>query len=229
MAGMSSESSATALGVPDLVDPSKLGSQPQTARGQRTRDSLIAAARTVFERDGYVDSRLVDIVAEAHCSIGSFYTWFDSKDEVFAAVLHEAQSDMLHPGTNRIEATDDPIAIIHASNRAYFEAYRRNARLNQLLQQVAAVDPRFREMRRARSTAFVTRNARAISDLQERGLADRRIDAEMAAMALSGMVSRLAHDVFLIDMEESVDGLVETATRLWTNALGLTTPELRAD
>ena len=221
--------SETASEVPDLVDPARLGSQPQTARGQRTRTALISAARTVFERDGYVDSRLVDIVAEAKCSIGSFYTWFDSKDEVFAAVLSEAQSDMLHPGTGRIAASDDPVAIIHASNLAYFEAYRRNARLNHLLQQVAAIDPRFAEMRRARTTAFVTRNARAIADLQQRGLADRRVDAEMAAGALSGMVSRLAQDVFLTDSAESVDDLVETATRLWTNALGLTVPELRAD
>src|SRR5699024_3211658 len=136
---MSSESETT-VEAPALVDPAKLGTQPQTARGQRTRAALIAAARTVFERDGYVDSRLVDIAAEAKCSIGSFYTWFDSKDEIFAAVLYEAQSEMLHPGTSRIEATDDPVAIIAASNRSYFEAYRRNARLNQLLLQVAAVD-----------------------------------------------------------------------------------------
>lgn len=215
--------------IPDLVHAARLGTQPQTARGQRTRAALITAARTVFERDGYVDSRLVDIAAEAKCSIGSFYTWFDSKDEVFAAVLHEAQSDMLHPGTGRIEATDDPVAIIAASNRAYFEAYRRNARLNLLLQQVAAVDPRFREMRRARSAAFVNRNARAISDLQQRGLADRGVEASMAAKALSGMVARLAHDVFAFEGGDHVDELVETATRLWTNALGLTTPELRVD
>lgn len=222
--------------VPDLVDVSRLGAQPQTARGRRTRDALVAAARTVFERDGYVDSRLVDIVAEARCSVGSFYTWFESKDEVFAAVLHEAQSDMLHPGTGRIEATDDPVAIIAASNRAYFEAYRRNARLNQLLQQVAAVDPRFREMRRARTHAFVTRNARAIADLQERGLADRGVEPVMAAKALSGMVARLAYDVFVIEggladgaQEAPVEQLVETATRLWTNALGLTAPELREE
>lgn len=218
--------------VPDLVDVSRLGAQPQTARGRRTRDALVAAARTVFERDGYVDSRLVDIVAEARCSVGSFYTWFESKDEVFAAVLHEAQSEMLHPGTGRIEATDDPVAIISASNRAYFEAYRRNARLNQLLQQVAAVDPRFRQMRRARTHAFVTRNARAIADLQRRGLADRGVDPEMAAKALSGMVARLAYDIFVIESAddertELVEQLVETATRLWTNALGLTAPELR--
>ena len=222
--------SDTSTEAPDLVDAARMGTQPQTARGRRTREALIAAARTVFERDGYVDSRLIDIAAEAKCSIGSFYTWFDSKDEVFAAVLYQAQSDMLHPGTGRIEASDDPVAIIAASNRAYFEAYRRNARLNMLLQQVAALNPRFRDLRNARSMAFVTRNARAIADLQERGLADRGVDASMAAMALSGMVARLAYEAFTGGaVVESVDDLVETATRLWTNALGLTTPELRED
>lgn len=212
--------------VPDLVDPASLGTLPRTTRGRRTRESLIRAARTVFERDGYVDSRLVDIAREAGCSIGSFYTWFDGKDEVLAAVLHDAQEDMLHPGTGRIDATDDPVAIIAASNRAYVEAYRRNAALMVLLQQVAAVYPRFRELRQARTAAFVTRNARAIADLQERGLADAGVDPTMAAKALSGMVARLAHDVIAYDDEGSDDELVETATRLWTNSLGLTRPDL---
>lgn len=218
-----------AAAAPDLVDPAQLGTQPRTARGRRTRETLIAAARAVFERDGYVDSRLVDIAAEAQCSVGSFYTWFETKDEVFAAVLHEAQSEMLHPGTGRIAATDDPVAIIAASNRSYFEAYRRNARLNQLLLQVAAVDPRFRALRQARADAFVTRNARAIDELQRRGLADRGVDATMASRALSGMVSRLAQDAFTAESDVPVDALVDTATRLWTNALGLTDPDLRPD
>ena len=213
---------------PDLFDPDRVGVRPPTARGQRTRANLIRAARTVFERDGYVDSRLVDIAAEAQCSIGSFYTWFEGKDEIFAAVLLEAQDEMLHPGTGRIASRDDPVAIIEASNQAYFEAYRRNARLNQLLVQVAAVDPRFRELRKARAAAFVDRNTRAIRDLQERGLADRQVDAHVAAMALSGMVSRLASDAYLYDVEHTTPHLVATANRLWTNALGLTTPTLRA-
>ncbi|GAC57038.1 putative TetR family transcriptional regulator [Gordonia hirsuta DSM 44140 = NBRC 16056] len=226
--------------APALFDPDKLGVTPQTERGRRTRAALIAAARRVFERDGFVDSRLVDIVAEANCSIGSFYTWFESKDEIFAAVLQEAQSDMMHPGTGRIAAAADPVEIIAASNRAYFEAYRRNARLNHLLQQVAAVDPRFRALRIARSNAFVERNARAIADLQARGLADRGVEATMAAKALSGMISRLAYDTYVIEIDAAVGApdaeavatttrLVDTATRMWTNALGLTTPDLRAD
>jgi len=214
--------------VAGLGDPGAVGVQPQTARGERTRAALIRAARTVFERDGYLDSRLVDIAAEAKCSIGSFYTWFDGKDEVLAAVLLAAQEDLLDPGTDKIASRDDPVAAIAASNRAYFQAYERNARVIQIWSEVAAVDPRFRAMRQARSEAFLTRNAKAIRDLQERGLADRGVDADAAALALSGMVSRLAQDAFTGERRAPLEVLIETATRLWTNALGLTSPDLGA-
>lgn len=216
---MSAEASEAGAGT------GPVGVQPTTERGRRTRAALVTAARTVFERDGYADSRLVDIAAEAGCSVGTFYTWFDGKDEVFAAVLQQAQADMLNPGTGRIAADDDPVAIIAASNRAYFEAYQRNARLNQLLSQVATLDERFRTLRRERTEAFVSRNTRAIVDLQERGLADPELDPRTTAMALSGMVSRLAGDAFLFGLSD-VDSLITTATRLWTNALGLTRPDL---
>lgn len=216
---MSAEASEAGAGT------GPVGVQPTTERGRRTRAALVAAARTVFERDGYADSRLVDIAAEAGCSVGTFYTWFDGKDEVFAAVLQQAQADMLNPGTGRIAADDDPVAIIAASNRAYFEAYQRNARLNQLLSQVATLDERFRTLRQERTEAFVSRNTRAIVDLQERGLADPELDPRTTAMALSGMVSRLAGDAFLFGLSD-VDSLITTATRLWTNALGLTRPDL---
>ena len=59
--------------------------------------------------------------------------------------------------------------------------------------------------------------------------ADRGVDATMAAMALSGMVSRLAQDASNLSHDVPLDDLVDTATRMWTNALGLTTPELRND
>src|SRR6516162_5242166 len=36
-----------------------------TPRGDRTREELVEAARRVFERDGFVNVRVADIVAEA--------------------------------------------------------------------------------------------------------------------------------------------------------------------
>lgn len=195
---------------------------PTTARGVRTRAALVAAARTVFERDGFLGSRLTDITAEASCSTGSFYTYFVSKEEIFLAVMEAAQDDMLHPGMPHVAEADDPVAVIRASNRAYFEAYQRNAKLMMLQEQVATIDADFRQQRLERGEAFARRNAKGVERLQGAGLVDEQLDPLMTARALSGMVGRLAYSSFALGMEWSVDDLVETSTRLWANALGLT-------
>ncbi|MEU4317616.1 TetR/AcrR family transcriptional regulator [Nocardia fluminea] len=208
---------------PSMARPSLLRELPVTQRGLRTRASLIAAARKVFERLGYLDTRLVDITKAAKCSAGTFYTYFASKEEVFAAVLEVAQEDMMHPGTPRVADDGDPAQIIEASNRAYFQAYERNAELMGLLEQVASIDPEFGKLRRDRGEAFIARNARSIEDLQERGLADVELDPILASRALSGMVSRIAYNHFVVGYREgesaSLDEVIYTATRLWVNAL----------
>lgn len=208
--------------VPPLADTSAFRAPPVTARGARTRAALVAAARVVFERDGFLEARLTDITAEANCSTGSFYTYFSSKDEIFQAVIEAAQDDMLHPGFPHLEEEEaSPEAVIRASNQAYLEAYKRNAKLMLILEQVAAVDPKFRAVRRARSRAFSERNARGLQRLQAQGLIDPELDARMAALALSGMVSRMAFNTFCLGDKASMKQLVDTCTRLWINGLKL--------
>lgn len=198
---------------------------PTTARGLRTRAALVTAARIVFERDGFLGSRLTDITSEARCSTGTFYTYFTSKDDIFAAVLIAAQDDMLHPGSAHV-AGEDPAAVIEASNRAYLVAYVRNAKLMALMRQVATIDARFEELRRKRSAMFAHRNARRIAELQAQGLADPALDPLLTSYALSGMVSRMAMDV-LVTGERELDEVVEVATRLWINALKLSATPAR--
>ncbi|MDQ2628748.1 MAG: TetR/AcrR family transcriptional regulator [Actinomycetota bacterium] len=194
---------------------------PATVRGARTRAALVAAARKVFERDGYLDAKLTGITKAAGCATGSFYTYFANKEEIFAAVLEQAQRDMMHPGMGRVGGADDPYAVLEASNRAYLEAYRRNAKLMGLLEQVAQIDPTFRAFRSQRADAFVQRNAAGIADLQARGIAGADVDPLLASLALSGMVSRLAYGAFVLDEAADIDfeALVDTVTRLWANAL----------
>lgn len=206
------------LASPDTAVPKE---PPVTARGVRTRAALVAAARTVFERDGFLASRLTDITAEANCSTGTFYTYFVSKEEIFLAVMEAAQDDMLHPGMPHVTGSDDPVDVIEASNRAYFEAYQRNAKLMMLQEQVATIDAGFRQQRLERGEAFARRNAKGIKRLQDAGLVDVDLDPVMTARALSGMVGRLAYSSFALGMGWSVDDLVETSTQLWANALGL--------
>jgi AcrR family transcriptional regulator len=66
-----------------------------TARGRRTRSLLLAAARQVFERDGYLNARVADIVTLAGVSHGTFYTYFDSRTEVIRAIMTEVNKEMI--------------------------------------------------------------------------------------------------------------------------------------
>jgi AcrR family transcriptional regulator len=198
--------------------PSETSAPRRTPRGIRTRDALVAAARRIFERDGYLDARIVDIAAEAGVATGSFYTHFASKDDVFAAVLAELQDEMLHAGVSDGSRRELRRGVEEA-NRAYLESYRRNAALMAAMEQAAAVDPRFLQLRLQRSQAFIDRSAAAITRLQEAGLADPALDPAVTARALSAMVSRMAYVTFAADQPVPFETLVETLTRLWTNAL----------
>ncbi|WP_197351521.1 TetR/AcrR family transcriptional regulator [Streptomyces bathyalis] len=198
--------------------PSDTSAPRRTPRGTRTRDALVAGARRIFERDGYLDSRIVDIAAEAGVATGSFYTHFASKDDVFAAVLADLQDEMLHAGVSDSSRTELRLGVEEA-NRAYLESYRRNAALMAAMEQAAAVDRRFLQLRLQRSQAFIDRSAAAITRLQEAGLADPELDPAVTARALSAMVSRLAYVTFAADQPLPFETLVETLTRLWMNAL----------
>jgi AcrR family transcriptional regulator len=169
-----------------------------------------------------VDARITDIAEAARVAHGSFYSHFESKEDALAAVLEEVEEEMLHPRSPHPSSEEDPVAAIEAANRAYLEAYRRNARLMAVLEQVATIDERFRKLRQRRTVAFVRRNAEGIRRLQERGLADPALDPKLAALAISAMVSRTAYANFVHNPKPlSVGALTETLTRLWANALRL--------
>ena len=194
---------------------------PRSKRGERTRATLVAAARTVFERDGFLDARITDITKEAGVASGTFYTYFESKEEAFKAVVEEVSEDMLHPRLRERLGDEDPLALIDAANREYLLAYKRNARLMALFEQVAQIDDEFRELRRRRGAAFVRRNAKMIRRLQESGRADPDLDPLIAAHALSGMVGRIAYSVYNLGERIPFERLVTTLNQLWVNALKL--------
>jgi len=143
----------------------------------------VTAARSIFERDGFLDARITDITAEANVASGTFYTYFDDKEAIFAAVIESLEEDMLHMHIRERVADATPYALICAANEEYLKAYQRNARLMAALEQVAQIDEHFRNLRSKRSDAFLRRNAKLIKELQDRGEADPSLDPLVAAEA----------------------------------------------
>jgi AcrR family transcriptional regulator len=59
----------------------------------RTRSELLRAANRLFLRDGFVATSLAAIAEEAGLTKGAVYSNFESKEDLFIAVLQQAAAD----------------------------------------------------------------------------------------------------------------------------------------
>ena len=64
-------------------------------KGDRTRLQIKAAARVIFARDGFLNSTIAEIMKEAQRSIGVFYRYYKSKDELLLELTEEFRQKLL--------------------------------------------------------------------------------------------------------------------------------------
>lgn len=55
----------------------------------RNRQSILLAARDCFQEHGYDNTTIRDIVRRTHLAAGTFYNYFSSKQDIFAALLSD--------------------------------------------------------------------------------------------------------------------------------------------
>jgi AcrR family transcriptional regulator len=204
-------------------NPDKAG--PRTPKGEQTRAQLVAAAKTVFERDGFLGARIVDIAETASLATGSFYHYFDSKEQIFREVAQLQEQRLTAPPESAATGRGNGRTAwerIRLANRHYLERYEKEAALMGVIEQVSRYDNEVNGARMATMKHFVERAARSIRQLQAAGLADTRLNASMAADALGAMVARFAEQWLVQGYRTcDFDDAVEQLTRLWGNALGL--------
>ena len=196
-----------------------------TKRGQRTRRALLTAARRVFERDGFLEARVTDISTEANVSHGTFYTYFDSKDDVFREVVKTVSDEMMQladppPAVRELEA----IGRFTTANRTFLDSYQAYTRIIALVEQVATFDDEMRELRRSTREHFVRRAERQICRLEADGVTDVALDPHYLAEALCSMVERFAYVWMVLGEEYEFEAALRTLNTVWCRALGLEDP-----
>jgi AcrR family transcriptional regulator len=185
----------------------------------------VEAAKDVFEETGFLEARISDIADRAGLSHGSFYHYFDSKEQVFREVA-EAQEAFLTAPPDREGEGDEPDAgeweRLLRANRRYLERYRQNGKIMGVIEEVSRYDDQVNEARMQRQRHFADRAERSIRRLQQSGVADATVDAEIAALALGSMVARVA-ELWVVEGwgDYDLDTVAEQLTRLWANAIGL--------
>jgi AcrR family transcriptional regulator len=201
-------------------------SRPRSAKGARTRQRLLDSAKTVFEREGFLSARISDIAKGAGTSHGSFYHYFDSKEEIFREVAAKQEVSLLSAHTVHEHVPEDSVERIRRGNRAYLEAYKAQAKIMRVIEEVSRYDAEVYRIREIRQQDFGESLARSIARLQDSGLADPHLDPHIVATVLGGMVNKISEMVFVQHYADiDVETLTDQLTRIWASALGLKAAE----
>jgi AcrR family transcriptional regulator len=194
---------------------------PGRAKGRRTRVRLMDSAERVFVEKGYLAARVADIAHAAGLAHGSFYTYFDSKEDMFRQVADRVVQDVYRALEAGVGG-GSPLERIQASNRRYLELYEGHADMLALIEQVATFDERFRAMRLELRRRFVARIERAVRRIQSQDDASvEPIDPRLVASALGGMVDNFSFAFFVLGEPFDRTEALETLDEIWRRTLGL--------
>ncbi len=104
---------------------------PRTERGRKTLRRLIEAAAAEFGERGFHEAAITGITRRAGVALGTFYTYFESKEEVFRALVRDmSQATRAHVAEaargapDRLTAERRGLEAFIAFTRQHPELYR---------------------------------------------------------------------------------------------------------
>ena len=194
--------------VEEIVAPVKRGKREQTK--VNNRNAILAAARSIFAELGYGSTTVRDIIRRTDLASGTFYNYFQSKEEVFQALMDanalEVRPHLIETRANArtfedlVEGTFRVFFDYLARDRGAFEVLRSNAGAIRVRMDTPEIVAGFDELQ-----ADIEK---AISD----GLL-APVDAGYLTAAAVGIAFEVG-DRMLAREEADVEGAVQFATSL---------------
>lgn len=114
--------------------------EPKTDRGRRTRRALLDAAAAEFGESGFHAASISAITRRAGIALGSFYTYFDTKDAIFRALVSDLSDQVRDHVAPNIRAAADGIAGEHAGLQSFLEFVRQHKEIYRIIDEAEFVD-----------------------------------------------------------------------------------------
>jgi AcrR family transcriptional regulator len=128
------------------ASPASDGKAPRTARGERTLRKILDAALQEFGERGFADSSIVGITGRAEVALGTFYTYFDSKDDVFRALVRDMSCQVRDTVAPSLEGATDALDAERRALAAFLRFVRGHQQVYRIIDEAEFVDPEgFRE------------------------------------------------------------------------------------
>ena len=156
---------------------------PRTARGRETLRKLLDAAALEFGEKGFHEASISAITRRAGIALGSFYTYFESKDAIFRALVKDMSAQVARHAGEAVAPQTDAFEIERAALNSFLDFAREHKEIYRIIDEAEFVDPAsFREHYETTAARIVERlkKAEATGEMRE-GM------EEAHAWALMGM------------------------------------------
>lgn len=159
------------------------GKAPRTERGRRTMRAILDAAAIEFGDNGFHQASISDITRRAGVALGSFYTYFDSKDAVFRALVRDMSDRVRDHVAPAILSAPDQVSAEQAGLREFLTFVRQHKEIYRIIDESEFVDSESFRLHYATTADRITRRLQTAA---ERGEAVRDV-SEVHGWAIMGM------------------------------------------
>ncbi len=190
------------------------GKVPRTDRGRKTLRTILDAAAIEFGERGFHETSISGITRRAGVALGSFYTYFDSKDAVFRALVRDMSDQVRDHVTPHIRAASDQIAAERAGLRSFIDFVRGHKEIYRIIDEAEFVDP---DSFRAHYATTADRIAQRLQGAASRGEVRADVKGEIAevyAWAIMGMNVFLGLRYGVWNEDISPDAVADTVAQL---------------
>ncbi|MGY6550365.1 MAG: TetR/AcrR family transcriptional regulator [Erythrobacter sp.] len=114
---------------------------PRTERGRRTLRKLLDASATEFGEKGFHEASVSSITRRAGVALGTFYTYFDSKEALFRALVQDMSDNVRSNARAAIAEDMRAIEIERAALAAFLRFARDHKEIYRIIDEAEFVDP----------------------------------------------------------------------------------------
>lgn len=159
---------------------------PRTPRGERTMRKILDAARDEFGHRGFSETSIVGITQRAGVALGTFYTYFDSKEALFKALVADMSAQVRDSVGPTLVGASDGLDGERRALAAFLEFVRDHRDIYRIIDESEFVDPAaYREHYETTGTRIAAR-LRAARDRGEIGSGFSDDDLDILAWGMMG-------------------------------------------
>ena len=114
---------------------------PRTERGRRTLRKLLDASAIEFGEKGFHEASVSSITRRAGVALGSFYTYFDSKDALFRALVGDMSEKVRTSARAALSDDMNALEIEQAALAAFLSFARDHKEIYRIIDESEFVDP----------------------------------------------------------------------------------------